>query len=65
MRQVFGGAFLVIAGIAAFIEAHEHRPLKVLAPPEGPGDPTARAGSQGSTSSRAGPDRGPAPLWPI
>jgi len=26
MRQVFIGAVLVIAGIAAFIEAHEHRP---------------------------------------
>jgi hypothetical protein len=26
MRQVFGGAALVIAGIAAFIEAHAHEP---------------------------------------
>ena len=26
MRQIFGGALLVIAGIAAFIEAHSHRP---------------------------------------
>jgi hypothetical protein len=28
MRQVFGGAVLVIAGIAAFIEAHDHRPIR-------------------------------------
>ena len=27
MRQVFGGAVLVIAGIAAFIEAHSYRPM--------------------------------------
>jgi hypothetical protein len=27
MRQVFIGAVLVIAGIAAFIEAHTHRPF--------------------------------------
>ena len=26
MRRVLGGAVLVIAGIAAFIEAHSHRP---------------------------------------
>jgi hypothetical protein len=26
MRQVFGGAALAIAGIAAFIEAHSHPP---------------------------------------
>ena len=26
MRQVLGGAVLVIAGIAAFIEAHSHAP---------------------------------------
>ena len=26
MRQIFSGAVLVIAGIAAFIEAHSHRP---------------------------------------
>jgi hypothetical protein len=26
MWRVFGGAVLVIAGIAAFIEAHSHRP---------------------------------------
>jgi hypothetical protein len=26
MKQVFGGAVLVIAGIAAFIEAHSHPP---------------------------------------
>jgi hypothetical protein len=29
MRQVLGGAVLVIAGIAAFIEAHSHRPMDV------------------------------------
>jgi hypothetical protein len=29
MRQVFGGAVLVILGIAAFIEAHAHRPMTV------------------------------------
>ncbi len=28
MVKVFGGAALVIAGIAAFIEAHSHRPPK-------------------------------------
>jgi uncharacterized membrane protein HdeD (DUF308 family) len=27
MRQIFGGAVLLIAGVAAFIEAHSHRPL--------------------------------------
>ena|SRR6059058_1845084 len=27
MRQVFGGAVLVIAGIAAFIEASSHHPV--------------------------------------
>jgi len=26
MRQIFGGAVLVVAGIAAFIEAHSHPP---------------------------------------
>jgi uncharacterized membrane protein HdeD (DUF308 family) len=26
MRQIFGGAVLVIAGVAAFIEAHSHPP---------------------------------------
>jgi hypothetical protein len=26
MRQIFGGAILIIAGIAAFIEAHSHKP---------------------------------------
>jgi uncharacterized membrane protein HdeD (DUF308 family) len=26
MRQIFAGALLVVAGIAAFIEAHSHRP---------------------------------------
>ena len=26
MRQIFGGAVLIIAGIAAFIEAHSHPP---------------------------------------
>ncbi len=28
MRRVYGGAALLIAGIAAFIEAHSHRPLR-------------------------------------
>jgi hypothetical protein len=28
MWRVFGGAALVIAGVAAFIEAHSHRPLR-------------------------------------
>jgi hypothetical protein len=28
MRQVFAGAVLVVAGIAAFIEAHTHRPVE-------------------------------------
>jgi hypothetical protein len=32
MWRVFGGAALVVAGIAAFIEAHGHKPL--VAPPE-------------------------------
>ena len=27
MRQLFAGAVLVVAGIAAFIEAHHYRPL--------------------------------------
>lgn len=27
MRQIFGGAALTVAGIAAFIEAHTHRPI--------------------------------------
>jgi hypothetical protein len=37
MRRVFGGAVLVIAGIAAFIEAHSHapRPEKVCGLAEG------------------------------
>jgi hypothetical protein len=26
MREIFGGALLVVAGIAAFIEAHSHHP---------------------------------------
>jgi hypothetical protein len=30
MRQVFVGAVLVIAGIAALIEAHSHRPIGPL-----------------------------------
>jgi hypothetical protein len=32
MRRVFGGAALVIAGIAAFIEAHAHRPVAAFNP---------------------------------
>jgi hypothetical protein len=37
MRQVFGGAVLVIAGVAAFIEAHSHRPMPAVpCPKEGP-----------------------------
>jgi uncharacterized membrane protein HdeD (DUF308 family) len=31
MWQIFGGAALIVAGIAAFIEAHTHRPQ----PPHG------------------------------
>lgn len=31
MRRVFGGAALVILGIAAFIEAHSHAPVNILA----------------------------------
>jgi hypothetical protein len=30
VRRVFGGAALVIAGIAAFIEAHSHRPVPTV-----------------------------------
>lgn len=30
MRRVFGGAALVIAGVAAFIEAHAHHPAKAV-----------------------------------
>ncbi len=32
MWRIYGGAILVIAGIAAFIEAHSHKPL--VPPPE-------------------------------
>jgi uncharacterized membrane protein HdeD (DUF308 family) len=32
MWRVFGGAALVIAGIAAFIEAHTHRPVAAFNP---------------------------------
>ena len=35
MRRVFGGGVLVIAGIAAFIEAHSHRPITQYACPNG------------------------------
>jgi hypothetical protein len=31
MRRVFGGAVLVVAGIAAFIEAHSHKPALAYA----------------------------------
>ena len=30
MRRVFGGAALVIAGVAAFIEAHSHMPVPAM-----------------------------------
>jgi hypothetical protein len=36
MWRVFGGAILVIAGIAAFIEAHSHHPVVVVS--AGPGE---------------------------
>jgi hypothetical protein len=32
MWRVYGGAILVIAGIAAFIEAHTHHPVAARAP---------------------------------
>jgi hypothetical protein len=35
MWRVFGGAALVVAGIAAFIEAHTHRPESNYLCPEG------------------------------
>lgn len=35
MRRVFGGAVLVVAGIAAFIEAHSHMPVPAEAVVEG------------------------------
>jgi hypothetical protein len=34
MWRVYGGALAVIAGIAAFIEAHSHRPLYAVKPLE-------------------------------
>jgi hypothetical protein len=40
MGRILFGAVLVIAGIAAFIEAHTHHALKPLALPEGPGEPS-------------------------
>jgi hypothetical protein len=39
---VFGGAALVVAGIAAFIEAHSHRPLYVPKPLESEGSIRAK-----------------------
>jgi uncharacterized protein YjeT (DUF2065 family) len=36
MRHIFGGAILLIAGIAAFIEAHSHPPLEGLRERGGP-----------------------------
>jgi hypothetical protein len=33
MWRVFGGAALIVAGIAAFIEAHSHRPVAGRAAP--------------------------------
>jgi uncharacterized membrane protein HdeD (DUF308 family) len=49
MVRVFGGAALVVAGIAAFIEAHSHRPVPahvlrtdavgIKYPPQGPPHP--------------------------
>lgn len=35
MVRVFGGAALVVAGIAAFIVAHTHRPMEAVAIPGG------------------------------
>jgi hypothetical protein len=35
MWRVYGGAILVIAGIAAFIEAHSHRPITHYVCPNG------------------------------
>jgi hypothetical protein len=35
MWRVFGGAVLVIGGIAAFIEAHSHRPITHYVCPNG------------------------------
>jgi hypothetical protein len=32
MRQIFGGAVLIIAGTAAFIEAHSHPPVAAERP---------------------------------
>jgi hypothetical protein len=35
MRQIFAAAVLVVAGIAAFIEAHSHRPITQYVCPNG------------------------------
>lgn len=35
MWRVYGGAVAVIAGIAAFIEAHSHRPMPAVGVPGG------------------------------
>jgi hypothetical protein len=35
MRQVFAGAVLAVAGVAAFIEAHSHRPITQYVCPNG------------------------------
>jgi hypothetical protein len=33
MWRIFGGATLIVAGIAAFIEAHSHRPISASVVP--------------------------------
>jgi hypothetical protein len=52
MLRIFGGAALVIAGIAAFIEAHSHRPVLGFAP----SPREAALGETGSPSSGLSPD---------
>jgi hypothetical protein len=36
VKRIFGGAALIVAGIAAFIEAHAHHPVAAYTPPRNP-----------------------------
>lgn len=53
MRQIFGGAILVIAGIAAFIEAHSHHKAAYRATEDAFGGATSVEHAAGGLSQTA------------
>jgi hypothetical protein len=60
MRRIFGGATLVVVGIAAFIEAYSHRPVIALSELR-----AARMAARGETPPHSGLSQTPYDLLRI